>query len=479
MATCSLCLEQLDDSFVKGENGAKYCENCVKSNHLEVCSYPGCNTYLNQNELFITRNGFLCKKHFLENYFVCPECGTYHSKQFGYKVISAEGKKVFVCHSCFNESFFKCDSCGETHKKSTAKKLIYSGKELTLCARCYREVFPECPHCGNKTHRNELFEFRGNDGLIFRGCKSCAEKDYKKCNRCGEWYRKDHKLIERDGQKYCESCWYNRCIIQSYNYKPSIIPKKLPSDNTNLLFGVENEIELNRSKNGSNMVIEGSTRNYEVEYKQWVAAEIDKFIPGFLYQKNDGSLTYGIEIVSHPATIEFWESIGDKLEDMFKFLRTEECQGERASTAGMHVHCSRKEMNRMHQNCFTAFIYGNKKIVEKIAGRESNGYSKYKNIDKSDVDKTIRIVSDHDDRYTAVNWRNKNTVEVRIFQSTLNLNQFLSNLEFCNGVYMFTKERSIAEIISDDCFKNFCEFIDGNNYKYLPNLIKSKEIWPL
>jgi len=478
METCSICGKELHDEWVAGINGQKYCEDCVREHNIEFCSHPGCSKALKPEELFISRNGFLCKKHFLENYFICPECNTQHMKQYGYKVRDSSGLLQYVCHSCFKESFFKCESCGNIHPKGNVKKLIYEGKELSLCDNCYTSVYPECHHCKEKVHIDKIVEIRGR-GFSFVGCRDCAEKEFKKCNRCGEWYKKDYKMIERDGNKYCESCWYNRCIIQSYNYKPTILPKKLQSETTDLLFGIENEIELNRVKSGSSRIIEGSIRNYEVEYKHWVAAEIDKFIPGFLYQKNDGSLSYGIEIVSHPATIEFWESIGDKLEDMFKFLRTEECQGENASTAGMHVHCSRKEMNRMHQNCFSAFIYGNKDVVTKIAGRDSNGYSKYKNIDKSNIDKTIRIVSNHDERYTAVNWKNKNTVEVRIFQSTLNVEQFLSNLEFCNGIYMFTKERNIAEIISDDCFKNFCEFIDGNNYKYLPNLIKKKNIWPL
>ena len=162
---------------------------------------------------------------------------------------------------------------------------------------------------------------------------------------------------------------------------------------------------------------------------------------------------------------------------MFEFLKSESCQGEYATTAGMHVHCSREGMNRIHQNCFSAFIYSNKSRVQKIAGRSSNSYSRYKSFNRDNITEITKVFEKHDNRFDAVNWRNKKTVEVRIFQSTININNFLSNLEFCNSVYMFTKEKSIADIVSHDCFKNFCNYLESNNYKYLPQRIVDQGIW--
>ncbi len=82
-----------------------------------------------------------------------------------------------------------------------------------------------------------------------------------------------------------------------------------------------------------------------------------------------------------------------------------------------------------------------------------------------------KIVINNDDRYSAVNWRNKNTVELRMFQSTLNTNTFLANIEFAHALYNFSKERTVLECVNSESWMNFCTFISGNNYSYLERMI--------
>ena len=96
----------------------------------------------------------------------------------------------------------------------------------------------------------------------------------------------------------------------------------------------------------------------------------------------------------------------------------------------------------------------------------------------SDEEKRFEeVVIKNDDRYNAVNWRNKNTVELRMFQSTLKTGNFLANIEFADALYHFSMERTVLECVNNDSWKNFCEFVEEKEYGYLMNLMVEKGIF--
>ena len=189
-----------------------------------------------------------------------------------------------------------------------------------------------------------------------------------------------------------------------------------------------------------------------------------------------------MEIVSHPATLEFWKSQRNKIEELFAFLKNEGCEGDGADSVGMHIHVTRNKMKRSHQNSFAAFVYSHREKIENLAGRASNGYTKMIRLPNSaaDSDETARferVVINNDDRYSAVNWRNKNTVELRMFQSTLNTNHFIANIEFAHSLYHFSKERTVLECVNAESWKNFCEFTNNGGYGDLVAMMNEKGIF--
>ena len=44
------------------------------------------------------------------------------------------------------------------------------------------------------------------------------------------------------------------------------------------------------------------------------------------------------------------------------------------------------------------------------------------------------------ERYVAINLKNSQTIEIRIFRGTLNFNSFMKNIEFAHALFMYTKE---------------------------------------
>ena len=483
---CSICGNR-HSNLQRGINGAKYCPDCINEHHLIRCSADDCGKYMKPEEAFLSGQGYLCEEHWKAEYAFCDACGAIIRKRYGHRM--DRGMK-FICEHCFSVKYFECEDCGCTHKISEANEVEVDGTVRKVCKSCLEENYSTCPSCGKLKRNSSIINARyinaNGEKKIINGCEECVAKVCHSCSHCGGWFANE---IPFHDEGTCDKCYYGGNIIHNYSYKPKAVVQKSAAENTDLLFGIENEIELkfndpNRSRyenDGDSFTIETKSGSVRVDYRRFVAFHVESSIPGLFYQKNDGSIRFGMEIVSHPATLEFWRSNKDRIEELFSFLRSEGCAGDEASTVGMHIHVTRNGMTRAHQNSFAAFVYSHKEKIEKLAGRRSNGYTKMIPLPNSaeDNDQTKRfeekIINNHD-RYSAVNWNNEHTVELRMFQSTLNTSHFLANIEFSHALYHFSKTRTVLECVNNDSWKNFCGFIAGN-YEYLASLMMEKGIY--
>lgn len=498
MATCSKCGKQLsgNDHTYHGMANKIYCEECVQ--HLTKCACPGCNTYLEDDELFLSKNGFLCQKHWEDKYFVCDECGVVLPKVFAKKIRKTQ---KFICEDCFHDKYFKCDDCGNLHLNSEKKiiefyefrnqKIVKIKKEL--CNECITH-YSTCPTCNKIVHKNNIIRINTKDthtgqNIEFNGCILCASEKFEKCNDCGEYFSNVEKSYKNfAGENICEKCYFQHpYVIKNYSFKPRkpTFHTLNPKNDLKLFFGIENEIELTRPDNlNRDERIEFLTPIYHnkvrVFYDTFIAAGVEQIIPDFIYQKHDGSLNYGIELVSQPADLEFWLSMTDKITELFSFLKEKKCIGDEASTAGMHIHINKEKILPLHQRVFSAFIYKNKLNVEKIAGRKENSYTNYTNINRISEYELMNSDFHHNyGKYSAVNWLPSKTVELRCFQSTLIPEVFISNIEFAEASILFTAKRSIADILTENCWSEFCKFVESQKtrYEYLANHMNKKQVW--
>lgn len=483
---CAECGNTSEQLF-PGMNGNFYCHSCITRMQLVKCVHEGCNKYLKPGEAYLSGKGFLCKDHWEQEYGWCDSCGALVIKKYAH--IINNGSRI--CEHCFESSYFVCEDCGEIFPLSLCNEIEIDGRIKKICHSCREDNYSTCSRCGKLTMNSDFistrYRKRNGETEVVVACRSCVESIAHQCSHCGDWFENEIVLHDEDT---CDRCYYKNSIIHNYGFKPKAVPRKDKEENSELLFGIENEIELKYGdpdkdmfidSDNENFIIETPSGEFYVDYKRYVAHRIDTSIPGFFYQKNDGSINFGMEIVSHPATLEFWRSQKDKIEELFSFLRSEGCEGDEANSVGMHIHVTRNKMNRSHQNSFAAFVYSHREKIEKLAGRSSNGYTKMIRLPNSaaDSDETARferIVINNDDRYSAVNWRNKNTVELRMFQSTLNTNHFIANIEFAHALYHFSKERTVLECVNDVSWESFCSFIE-DKYEYLKNMMIEKDIY--
>lgn len=249
-------------------------------------------------------------------------------------------------------------------------------------------------------------------------------------------------------------------MIHNYSYKPEpeIGYKNDRESREHLTFGVELECE--PRNDGGNIRMDA----YELSDR------IDEIPGGRTYCKSDGSLSNGVEIVSHPGTLAHhmyamhWRQI----------QRTCEKAGFRshdAANSGLHVHvgraqlgstdAERNDVTRKVQVLFalytaelTRFSRRRRSCLEQWA--PINGLGTTPDAIRH-VSSGSRLASwafthvpayrsNHNDRYTAVNVTNSATVEIRIFRGTLKRDTLIAAIQLVSNVFEYAMAHDWADI---------------------------------
>lgn len=366
--------------------------------------------------------------------------------------------------------FKKCAVCDEYHETSECIKLEVmtdSGiKEAWVCNDCLETEghFYCCADCGR------WFDYRATPSMsTARGlvCDVCAE-EYVECPECHEYVLPDDLiLVPQRERPVCAKCRIRlrRENIKNYSYKPR--PKfKVGSshdqfdtdkDIKELLFGVELEVDKG---------------NDDLE----CAGEIIQACED-VYCKHDGSLSCGIEIVSHPATLEYhlnelgWDRIAEICRK-FKFTSHE------AKTCGLHVHIGRRQLganDAERENTAGKMVLCMVRHWENMVkfSRRLSSQLNWAECNKPDLtyasneDELIgaALETEEDGRYQAVNLCNEATVEIRLFRGTLEVNTIKATLEMVSNFTLYCKEHTALEVMNSQWadiayYKNYPELYD-------------------
>lgn len=310
------------------------------------------------------------------------------------------------------------------------------------------EYTPSCQYA----EKSLTTEATVSGGIRFRFITSELEASdkFEKCPNCGRWFLKELHAV--NGGR-CTAC--NDITIYGYHgWHEELSFKSLTDENTHLYFGTEVETE-------------GNTEN-----RVCVTPYTDLF-----HLEHDGSLGRGgFEIISQPMSWEYLKANKDRIGEMFKALQNAGQMGHDAPSGncGLHIHVSR--------NAFTndeaikraiILVNGFAPDMQLFARRRGTCYCRYSgsfNYGK----KTQRILDgtyETIDKYghnVAVNIANhdrrKNTVEFRIFKSTLSLPTYLAAVEFV---------KNIVEI-SNDLSKKIIKFGDLIHGEFVPAYVQER-----
>ena len=361
--------------------------------------------------------------------------------------ISDEESTIFerepYCEDCFNDHFFTCESCDDIYSNDEE----HMGDDLPFCESCFDESFSPCARCSETVANNDSYHIEDYGAV----CDSCYQDHFSMCDYCERRFPSDD-MCDLRGDWVCHYCYENRDHnddgneygIHEYDYRPTFVF----SGKGPLFFGLELEIEF-KGDHDDTVKICGFLANYE-----WI------------YLKHDGSLSNGIELVTHPATFEVFCTRKKEIKEILKYLKSHGARSFNTDTCGVHVQFSRRAVTRCEEIKISHFIAEYPKQCEVIAQRGSVHFSKNGKKKLFDYHKNL-------ERYSAVNFCNKKTVEFRLFKGTLDFDSFWSYLVFSRALVGFVKSVPIRYCT----WRHFCDFLTKDkDYKELVSRLRQKGI---
>lgn len=314
-----------------------------------------------------------------ENVLYCSHCGAIISEDEDYEEVNGE----IVCEDCFERHTTTCERCGETIWTDDS----YGDEYTTLCRHCYENHYTRCSCCDTLLHEDDVYHM--------------------------------------DGYDYCSECYHDEVdrnrSIHDYGYKP----EPIFYGDSNRFFGVELEIDgAGKDSDNADELLAVGNRNDE-----------------FIYIKSDGSLDDGMEIVSHPASLDYhkqyqWDEIMSKAVSLGY-------RSHQTSTCGLHVHVNRDCLgdNRDEQDETISRIlyFVEHHWNELLRFSRRSEYSMNRWASRYGYENSARAILDkakkgNNGRYAAVNLMNWATIEFRLFRGTLKLNTFMATLELVNSI---------------------------------------------
>lgn len=235
------------------------------------------------------------------------------------------------------QNLYTCDHCDEQFPLE--ETFLVEGDRL--CRHCAAGLTALCDECGARIY----LEHDEGDSNRFL-CSSCRERYYTRCDRCNTLIHNEN-VCEYDNEYLCEDCYDEACAegpIHDYDYVPDLVfhGKGLRK------FGVELEID-DGGKSCSN-----ANRLLEVANKAAVN----------LYIKSDGSLDDGLELVTHPMSLDYhlhempWAAVLDQAKQL-------NYHSHSTNTCGLHVHISRMAFGctyETQEECIARLVF----FVEKF-----------------------------------------------------------------------------------------------------------------
>jgi len=392
------------------------------------------------------------------------------------------------------ETEIQCTICGTDVVEGDE---LTTGSDEIVCQDCMRM----CDRCETVGTIDD--DWNTVDNYVM-WCIDCTDSHANYCDGCQEFTTDSITMPEDRHGAYCENCiqdayycddcdayYFDGCdtghdddyedntrIIHDYSYRPDAIFHSTDR-NEKLYFGIEIEVEAPRNRQ------ESSTYAQRLEPLE------------LAYLKNDGSLSCGFEIVTHPMSHDFYMNEADELWETLEKLRTEyRVKSWDATTCGLHIHISRTGFGSgAHMHRFLNLVYSNQPFYEALAGRSSERWAKFDDIIKHEWvrDEDGERVTDQEtgnyqftrkrtfkdkiehgretDRYSAVNMQNRETLEMRIFRGSVNSDTVKAQLDLAHASVEYTRTLSVKQVIDGALTQSaFIQYISENESLY-PRLV--------
>lgn len=309
-------------------------------------------------------------------------------------------------------------------------------------------------------------------------CSACRDRLYIRSNLMNSWLPRSAELVtlpydylQTDSEEdtvtleWAEENLYfdedtetwersmpERLHLQSYSANPldSIAwdPRNKPNA---LVFGVELEFESNNSS--------------ETGQRGLIRALGGNTGKSFIL-KGDGSLTWGVELVTTPFTLsQHKDGTGVDWKKITEALAAKAHSGTVTEHCGMHVHINKKALSALTIGKMLVFLNDSKlaPLITTIAQRGSGGYC------SRSAKKLTDGTRSSESRYDIMNVSVRHpTCEVRMFRGNLALERIYKNIEFCHALVQYCRQASMRSLTD---WGNFSRWLIANRGQY-QNLVR-------
>ena len=341
------------------------------------------------------------------NYRGCTECANYYN-----------GSTSQQCCAIVP----RCNMCNRREEPDNAlvtdvvimSRYSYAETDTIsrICTWCMESQITTCVGCSRQVRRTDTYTHNNTDNGTCLGCVGGyvpgSENVWDVCGRHGIAYRP-----ETEEPQCCDP----RAVIHPYSYKPT---PKYRGDGP-LYLGAEIEICANDIGRSASVAGRG--------------------FKGLVYLKDDGSVSGGFEMVTHPMSFGYWAT--EFPWDTFAALRESGAYEHRS--CGIHVHASRAGFSGpAHQHKWLAFFDRNQAMIERIARRSGSSYARFGQLTPRDK-KSVAMRKEgqsqpYFQRYSAVNVNNQHTFEVRIFATSIDRDVVFSAISFVAASIEYTRQ---------------------------------------
>ena len=314
------------------------------------------------------------------NRMVCSNCGAEISEGDDFETIDGE----IVCTDCVEQHTTTCDRCGAIIWTSES----YGDDYTTLCSGCYHNHYTRCCCCDALLHEDDSYNLEGDSY-----CSECYHDEVDKCRS-----------------------------IHDYGWKPEPI---FYGDDSKRYFGVELEID-------------GAGKDFDHADEILAIANKDEET---IYIKGDGSLDDGMELVTHPMSLEYHKQF--QWGEIMKNAISLGYRSHQTSTCGLHIHVNRSCLGDTHDEqedvISRILFFVETHWAELLKFSRRSEYSMNRWAARYGYEKSGREILDkakkgNNGRYAAVNLMNWATIEFRLFRGTLKYNTLIAALELVDTI---------------------------------------------
>lgn len=306
---------------------------------------------------------------------------------------------------------------------------------------------PRCEVCGSTTDLIPTVWYQ-------YVCEACfaLDTDSCRCIYCGCIYTPEYRGSHSGCCDICAPMGEeNDTVLHDWSYKPipifHFINDTKYKENTKLYFGIELELELNKADVKQLHGIVKPFNNKETHF----------------YFKYDGSLQNGIEIVSHPMSYAYLRNYSSLWNRAIAAANKLGCISKLTNRCGMHIHMSLEAWSRLQIYKLLKLFRENEDFILHITKRTLNQLNKWAYIDgpRESVKKSKAKAQLGLDRHSAINLTDT-TLEIRIFNGTLNQDEFWRNIEIVKCLYDFTLNYSIKSMNANVLYN----YVSKNSNQY-------------